>query len=92
MSTTLPLTEVKARLNELIDSAVSTHDRVTITRRGKPAAVLLSVDDLESLEETLYWQAQPGVHEDIEASRREADTGELMTEAEVRRRYGVGRA
>jgi PHD/YefM family antitoxin component YafN of YafNO toxin-antitoxin module len=30
---------------------------VTITRRGKPAAVLLSVDDLESLEETLYWQA-----------------------------------
>ena len=57
MSTTLPVTEVKARLNELIDSAVSTHDRVTITRRGKPAAVLLSVDDLESLEETLYWQA-----------------------------------
>lgn len=88
--TTLPLTEAKTKLNELIDSAVSTHERVTITRHGKPAAVLLSVDDLEALEETLYWQSQPGVREDIAKAREEAEAGTLMTEAEVRRRYGVG--
>jgi prevent-host-death family protein len=88
--TTLPLTEAKTRLNELIDSAISTHERVTITRHGKPAAVLISVDDLEALEETLYWQSQPGVREDIAQAREEAEAGTLMTEAEVRRRYGVG--
>lgn len=88
--TTLPLTEAKTKLNELIDSAVSTHERVTITRHGKPAAVLLSVDDLEALEETLYWQSQPGAREDIVKAREEAEAGTLMTEAEVRRRYGVG--
>lgn len=88
--TTLPLTEVKLRLNELIDSAVSTHERVTITKHGKPAAVLISLDDLESLEETLYWQAQPGVHADIAKADEEAEAGALMSEAEVRRRYGVG--
>jgi antitoxin YefM len=87
---TLPLTEVKAKLNELIDSAVSTHERVTITKHGKPAAVLISVDDLEALEETLYWQAQPDVREDIAKASEEAQAGELMSEAEVRRRYGVG--
>lgn len=88
--TTLPLTEAKAKLNELIDSAMTTHERVTITKHGKPAAVLIAVDDLEALEETLYWQSQPGVHEDITAAHQEADAGTLMTEAEVRRRYGVG--
>jgi antitoxin YefM len=88
--TTLPLTEAKAKLNELIESAVSTHQRVTITRHGKPAAVLISVDDLEALEETLYWQSQPGIHEDIAEASDEAQAGTLMSEAEVRRRYGVG--
>ncbi|HEY5852832.1 MAG TPA: type II toxin-antitoxin system Phd/YefM family antitoxin [Aldersonia sp.] len=89
---TLPLTEVKARLNELIDAAVTTHDRVTITRHGKPAAVLISVDDLESMEETLYWQSQPGVRDDIAKAREEAADDELWDEAAVRRRHGVGHA
>lgn len=90
--TTIPLTEAKAKLNELIEDAVSTHERVTITRHGRPAAVLISVEDLESMEETLFWQAQPGIHEDIDAGRREAAAGQLHDEAAVRRRYGVGTA
>ena len=42
------------------------------------------------MEETLYWQAQPGVHDDLDSARREAAAGELHDEAAVRRRYGVG--
>lgn len=57
---TVPLTEAKTKLNELVEQAVATHERVTIARRGRPAVVLISVDDLESMEETLHWQAQPG--------------------------------
>lgn len=87
--TTLPLTEAKARLNELVEEAVATHERVTITRHGRPVAVLISVDDLESLEETLFWQAQPGIHEDIETARAEHAAGELYDETAVRRRYGL---
>lgn len=89
---TYPLTEVKAKLNELVEEAVTTHERVTITRRGKPAAVLISVEDLESMEETLYWQSQPGALDDVAQSRREASEGQLWDEAAVRRRYGVGSA
>lgn len=89
---TLPLTEVKAKLNELVDEAVTTHERVTITRRGKPAAVLISVEDLESMEETLYWQAQPRIRDDLERGRQEEAEGRLWDEASVRRRYGVGSA
>jgi len=88
--TTIPLTEAKAKLNELVDDAVTTQERVIITRHGRPAAVLISVDDLESMEETLYWQSQHGVHDDIAASRAEASAGQLHDEAAIRRRYGVG--
>jgi len=88
--TTIPLTEAKAQLNELVNGAVTTSERVTITRHGRPAAVLISVDDLETMEETLFWQSQPGVHEDIGTARTEAETGRLADEPVVRRRYGIG--
>ena len=47
------LAQVKNRLSEFVERVASQHDRVTITRNGRPAAVLMSPDDLESLEETL---------------------------------------
>jgi antitoxin YefM len=87
--TTLPLTEAKARLNELVEETMATHERVTITRHGRPAAVLISVDDLESMEETMFWQSQPGIHEDVETARAEKKEGNLYDEAAVRRRYGL---
>ena len=47
MSETLPLSLVKAHLSELVDRVEDQHDRVVVTRNGKPAAVLISPDDLE---------------------------------------------
>jgi antitoxin YefM len=49
----LALATVKARLSELVERVSSQQDRVVVTRYGKPAAVLISPDDLEALEETL---------------------------------------
>src|SRR5262249_33435132 len=49
----LPLAEVKNRLSDVVDRVEREHDRVGITKHGRPAAVVLSVDDLESLEESL---------------------------------------
>lgn len=66
---------------------MTTHERVTITRHGRPAAVLTSVDDLESIEETLFWQAQPGIRKDLEDSRDAEQPGELWDEGAVRRRF-----
>lgn len=85
----MPLTDAKARLNELVEEAVTTHERVTITRHGRPAVVLIAVEDLEAIEETLYWQSQPGAHADLVAGRA-SSPAVLSDEASVRRRYGVG--
>jgi antitoxin YefM len=53
MSTALPLDEVKAKLFELVSRVTGQHERITITAHGQPSAVLMSVEDLESIEETI---------------------------------------
>ena len=57
--TTLPLAEIKKRLSEIVDGVEARHDRVVLTRNGRPAAVLISPEDLESLEETLEILSDP---------------------------------
>lgn len=49
----MPLAEVKNRLSEVVERLEREHGRVVITKHGRPAAVVISVEDLESLEETL---------------------------------------
>lgn len=51
--TTLPLATVRDRLSSLVDDVARTHDTLTITQNGTPAAVVLSIDDHESIMETL---------------------------------------
>jgi len=51
--TTDSLRNVKDRFSEFVDRVDREHERVTVTRNGRPAAVLISPDDLDSLEETL---------------------------------------
>ncbi len=87
---TMSISAAKAKLNELVDDAVRTHEQVTITKNGAPAAVMVSVDEWESLQETLFWQSQPGVTEDLAAARGEYEAGQSVSGEEMRRRYGLG--
>jgi antitoxin YefM len=57
--TTLPLSEAKARLSEVADEVDRTHDRVHITRNGREYVVLISTEDLESLEATIELLSDP---------------------------------
>ena len=65
MTTTLPLAEVRDRLSPLVNSVEATPERVVITKNGRPAAVLISYDDLESLQETLEILSDPDVVREI---------------------------
>lgn len=55
----MPLKDVKNRLSEVVDQVEREHDRVVITKHGRPAAVVLSLADLNSLEETLDIMGRP---------------------------------
>ena len=49
---------------------------MVVTRNGKPAAVLISADDLESLEETLAVMFDRSVATQIRESQKEVAAGE----------------
>jgi len=51
--TTLAIADARSRLSRLIDEAMTTHERFEITRNGRRAAVLLSADDYDTLQETI---------------------------------------
>lgn len=51
--TTLPLADARAQLSRLVDEATTTHERFEITRNGRRAAVLLSADDYDTLQDTI---------------------------------------
>lgn len=88
---TFPISQVKNRLNELVDEASTTHEHVTITKNGTPAAVLVGADEWESLQETLFWLSQTGIGEDVATARREYESGETMDEAQVRAKLGIAK-
>ncbi len=67
----VPLAEVKNRLSEVVDRLEREHGRVVITKHGRPAAVMLSLEDLESLEETLAVLSDP----ELVAAIRKAAAG-----------------
>jgi len=76
MPETLSLAAVKARFSELVDRVERQQDRVVVTRNGKPAAVLISADDLESLEETLAVMSDRSVAAQIRESQKAINAGE----------------
>lgn len=78
MSDTLPFSEVKAHLSELADRVESQHDRILVTRNGRPSFVLMSPDDLESLEESLDILRDDELMESLRRSRREASQGKRL--------------
>jgi antitoxin YefM len=83
MSTLLSLADVKAHLSELVARVRSHHERFTVTVHGRPAAVLLSVEDLESLEETIDVLSDNAAIADLIGSEAELARGEIVTAEEL---------
>ncbi len=65
---TLPLSEVKTRLPELVHDIKLKEDQIIVTRHGKPAVVMLNYDEYERLRETLDVLSDPALMRQIHKS------------------------
>ncbi len=81
---TLPLSEVKARLSQIAEEVAATHERVQITRNGRAYVVLLAAEDLESMEATLELLRDPDAQSRVASAEREIEQGDVLDEAAVR--------
>ena len=78
MADTIPFSEVKAHLSELADRVETQRDRILVTRNGRPSFVLMSPDELESMEETLDILSDSELVESLRESLQEAAEGKLL--------------
>ncbi len=86
---TTSLSDLKSHLSEYADRAEREHEQFTITRNGRPAVVMISADEWESLQETLFWLSQPGIHEDLAEAEADIAAGRTFDEAQVRHSLGL---
>ncbi len=81
----LALADVKNRLSEVVEGLEREHGRVVVTKHGRPAVVMLSVEDLESLEETLEILSDRQLMDEIRESQADIAAGrvEVLTREEI---------
>lgn len=85
--------ETKAHLSALVARVGEQHERITVMVHGRPAAMILAVDDLESLEETIAMLADstavPALnHADADLAQGEVEAAESLADAMRTRRAG----
>jgi antitoxin YefM len=81
--TVLPLGEVKSHLSELVGRVHDHHERVTVTVHGRPSAVLVALEDLERLEETLEILRDPETIKRLASSDSELARGDSVSAEEL---------
>jgi antitoxin YefM len=80
----LPLSEVKTKLSQLIEEIISKDEQITITRNGRPAAVLISPEEFDSWHETIVIQSSAEMMKEIRRGLRSlARTKRLYTLEEL---------
>jgi antitoxin YefM len=81
--TTLPLSEVKTHLARLLADVEELGETVMITRSGRPAGVLLAVDEYEGLLETIDILADQSLMASLRRGLRDIEEGHVLDHAEV---------
>jgi antitoxin YefM len=76
--------EFRAHLSALLSDVADRRDHVLVTRNGKPAAVLVPIDEYDALEETAEILSDSRTLAAIEAGLAEASRGEVVSLAGVR--------
>lgn len=73
----LSVGDARNSFSEVLASVERTHERVTVTRHGKPVAVVVSPDDIASLEETVALLTTPGAAAEVQEGIEQIEAGRL---------------
>jgi len=87
MTETHSLAYIKAHLSALVELVQREQERIVLTKNGRPAAVLISVEELESIEETLNILSDPEVMASLRRADEDIAAGRVTDADQIRRRY-----
>ena len=80
----MPMAQARDHFAEVVESVQKTHDRVTLTRHGRPAAVIIAAADLDSILETLDVLSTPGALDAIREAEADVAAGRYVTMEDMR--------
>ena len=89
MSKTVPVREFRTHLADLLDEVADRREHVTVTRHGRPAAVLVPVDEYEALEETAEILSDEGTLAAIRRGLDDLAAGEITSLDDVRAEHAA---
>ena len=90
MEKIIPISELQSQAKKIVDSVRTTRDRVIITQRGKPAALLVNYEDYEGMVATLEEMSQPDWRERLAEAERDSKAGRGVELAEFKARRAKG--
>ncbi len=89
MINTISIRELRPKLSQVMNNIHKKFDRYVITRRGKPEAIIMSMDDYEGLLETLEIESDPQLMADIREAEEEMKKGKGKTLEQIHKELGI---
>ena len=89
MINTISIRELRPKLSQVMNNIHKKFDRYVITRRGKPEAIIMSMDDYEGLLETLEIESDPQLMADIRKAEEEMKKGKGKTLEQIHKELGI---
>lgn len=80
---TLPVSEVKNKFCHIVDDVEKAFGRYIVTRKGKPAVVILSIEEFRSLLETVEVMADKDLLKRIKQAKKDIKEGRVYSYEEV---------
>ena len=90
MAKVVPFSDARAHLTELLDEIQRVHEHVVITRNGRPAVVVMSQREYESLVETLEVLSDEEALADLRKSEEDVRAGRVFDWEDVKRNLRLG--
>ena len=87
MSKTVAVRELRSQLADLLDEVADRREHIMVTRRGRPAAVLIPIDEYEALEETAEILSDDGTLSAIRDGLQDLANDDLVTLEHVRKEH-----
>lgn len=80
---TMPVAEARAQFSQIVESAMTTHERIEVTKNGRRAAVLLGAEDFDAVMETLDILSDTALMAEFSEARRQIADGQWAEKDEI---------
>ena len=89
MTRSISLKKLRPKLPKVIEEIDSKMDRFIITKRGKSVALMMSIEDYESLLETLDVLSNTGLMKDIKQAEKDIKKGNIKALDDIEKELGI---